>query len=99
MQDAVKKIRELLDELESKSTTEEPSFKESFQLFELPEIVADIVDYLQPALLPHPTQKPVALLERIIQASSNPGNVVLDLSAAAARRLTCRETRPRLDRH
>ena len=25
-----------------------------------------------------PTQKPVALLERIIQASSNPGDVVLD---------------------
>jgi len=26
----------------------------------------------------HPTQKPVALLERIIRASSNPGDVVLD---------------------
>ena len=26
----------------------------------------------------HPTQKPVALLERIIQASSNPGDLVLD---------------------
>jgi DNA modification methylase len=29
-------------------------------------------------LLGYPTQKPVALLERIIQASSNPGDVVLD---------------------
>ena len=38
--------------------------------------------------LGYPTQKPVALLERIIQASSNPGDVVLDRSAAAARRLT-----------
>src|ERR1035437_3792750 len=28
--------------------------------------------------LPYPTQKPVALLERVIQASSNPGDVVLD---------------------
>ncbi|HOC57961.1 MAG TPA: DNA methyltransferase [Verrucomicrobiota bacterium] len=28
--------------------------------------------------LPYPTQKPVALLERIIKASSNPGDVVLD---------------------
>jgi DNA modification methylase len=28
--------------------------------------------------LGYPTQKPVALLERIIQASSNPGDVVLD---------------------
>lgn len=26
----------------------------------------------------HPTQKPVALLERIIRASSNPGDLVLD---------------------
>jgi len=29
-------------------------------------------------ILGYPTQKPVALLERIIQASSNPGDVVLD---------------------
>ena len=28
--------------------------------------------------LGYPTQKPVALLERIIKASSNPGDVVLD---------------------
>ena len=28
--------------------------------------------------LPYPTQKPEALLERIIQASSNPGDIVLD---------------------
>lgn len=28
--------------------------------------------------LPYPTQKPVALLERVIQASSNPGDIVLD---------------------
>ena len=28
--------------------------------------------------LGYPTQKPVALLERIILASSNPGDVVLD---------------------
>jgi site-specific DNA-methyltransferase (adenine-specific) len=26
----------------------------------------------------HPTQKPIALLERIIKASSNPGDIVLD---------------------
>lgn len=26
----------------------------------------------------HPTQKPEALLERIVKASSNPGDVVLD---------------------
>lgn len=29
-------------------------------------------------MLPYPTQKPLALLERIINASSNPGDVVLD---------------------
>jgi site-specific DNA-methyltransferase (adenine-specific) len=43
--------------------------------------------------LGYPTQKPVALLERIIQASSNPGDVVLDpfcgcgTSIAAAQKL------------
>ena len=31
-----------------------------------------------PERLGYPTQKPVALLERIINSSSNPGNVVLD---------------------
>jgi DNA modification methylase len=28
--------------------------------------------------LGYPTQKPIALLERIIQASSNPGDIVMD---------------------
>ena len=36
--------------------------------------------------LGYPTQKPQALLERIIEASSNEGDVVLDPSAGAARR-------------
>ena len=53
MKDTVQKIRELLDELESSIPSEEPSFRESFQLFELPEIIASVVDYLQPALLPY----------------------------------------------
>ena len=53
MKETVNKIRQLLDELESNPATEEPSFKESFQLFELPELVANIVDYLQPALSPY----------------------------------------------
>ncbi len=53
MKDSIKKIRELLDEIESNPTSEEPSFKETFQLFELPELVAGIVDYLQPALQPY----------------------------------------------
>ena len=53
MKDKINKIRELLDELESSKPSEEPSFKESFQLFELPEIVGSIVDYLQPTLEPY----------------------------------------------
>lgn len=36
------------------------------------------VRYRMPEYENHPTQKPVALLERIILASSNPGDVVLD---------------------
>lgn len=32
----------------------------------------------QPEALGYPTQKPITLLERIIQASSNPGDIILD---------------------
>ena len=53
MSDAIKKIRELLDELEARNLEQPESFRESFQLFELPQLVGDIVDYLQPALLPY----------------------------------------------
>lgn len=47
-------------------------------------IVTNIWDDIKPVQsqsaerLGYPTQKPLALLERIIQASSNPGDVVLD---------------------
>jgi len=46
--------------------------------------VQDVISDIQPISsqaaerLGYPTQKPLALLERIIQASSNPGDVVLD---------------------
>jgi len=46
--------------------------------------INDIWDKIQPLrswhqeMLGYPTQKPLSLLERIIQASSNPGDVVLD---------------------
>lgn len=55
------------------------------------------VRYRMPEYEDHPTQKPEALLERIILASSNPGEVVLDPFAgsfttpAVAKRL-CRRT-------
>jgi adenine-specific DNA-methyltransferase len=44
---------------------------------------------------PHPTQKPLALLERIIKASSNPGDMVLDLFAGS---FTCGTVCKRLKR-
>jgi len=52
-------------------------------LDEMPGVpLQDIWDDIAPVLgkqdLGYPTQKPLALLERIIQASSNPGDVVLD---------------------
>lgn len=37
------------------------------------------VRFRMPEYVEHPTQKPEALLERIIRASSNPGDTVLDL--------------------
>jgi len=36
------------------------------------------IHYSNPERQPHPTQKPLALMERIIKASSNKGDVVLD---------------------
>ncbi|MDX2155614.1 MAG: site-specific DNA-methyltransferase [Hyphomicrobiaceae bacterium] len=52
---------------------------------ESPGIAAqDVITHITPLnnvaaeRLGYPTQKPVALLERIISASSNPGDVVLD---------------------
>jgi hypothetical protein len=52
--DEIKQIRELLDKIESSQTDiSEQSFKESFELFELPEIITSVVDYLQPLLLPY----------------------------------------------
>lgn len=60
-----------------------PAYKR--YLDEMPGVpLQDIWDDIQPIgaqaaeRLGYPTQKPVALLERIIQASSNPGDVVLD---------------------
>jgi Fe2+ or Zn2+ uptake regulation protein len=52
--DEIKQIRELLDKIENSQTNDvEKSFKENFELFELPDIITSIVDYLQPLLLPY----------------------------------------------
>lgn len=54
MKEEINKIRELLDKIESAQDDEAgKSFKESFELFELPEILSTIVDFLQPLLLPY----------------------------------------------
>ena len=48
----------------------------------LTDVWSDIMPFQQAAtsneIMGYPTQKPVALLERIIEASSNEGDVVLD---------------------
>jgi hypothetical protein len=54
MTEELEQIRKLLDKIEScQNDVSEKSFKESFELFELPEIMISIVDYLQPLLLPY----------------------------------------------
>src|SRR5262245_40524779 len=53
MGETVQKIRELLDDLESASQAKASTLGESFQLLELPAIIADIIDFLQPSLLPY----------------------------------------------
>src|SRR3989304_6239932 len=53
MKTEIQKIRELLTTIETQAEKEvEESFKQSFELFELPEIVSSIVDHLQPLLFP-----------------------------------------------
>ena len=60
-----------------------PAFKRYFNA-EAGVFIADVITDIDPISsqsaerLGYPTQKPVALLERIIKASSNPGDVVLD---------------------
>jgi site-specific DNA-methyltransferase (adenine-specific) len=49
------------------------------------------VHYSNPERQPHPTQKPEALLERIIRASSNAGDIVLDPFVGSG--TTCRVAR------
>jgi len=45
--------------------------------------LADILVQGNPEILNYPTQKPEKLLERIISASSNPGDLILDLFAGS----------------
>lgn len=52
MKETIAKLRALADELECAAPADDSSFKEAFQLFELPEIVASIVDHLHPVLSP-----------------------------------------------
>ncbi len=52
--DEIKLIRDLLETIENSQTDDsEKNFKESFELFELPQILTSIVDFLQPLLLPY----------------------------------------------
>jgi hypothetical protein len=54
MKDDIKKIRELLDNIENlEIQTDSESVKETFDLFELPQLVKDIVDFLQPVISPY----------------------------------------------
>ena len=62
------------------STLKSPSYTKSVSWQHYPGNVWDFprVRYLMDEYENHPTQKPEALLKRIILASSNPGDIVLD---------------------
>ena len=54
MNEKIDKIRELLFEIESQYNPQEAdSFERNFNALELPDIVSQIVDYLQPHLYPY----------------------------------------------
>lgn len=53
MKEIIDKIRNLLDELSQAESIEAQAFVQNFDALEIPEIVAAIVDHLQPELLPY----------------------------------------------
>ena len=53
MNEIIAKLRTFLDELERNAPADDSSFNNEFQLFELPELLCNVVDYLQPELLPY----------------------------------------------
>lgn len=54
MKEDIKRIRELLDNIENhENTIQNQTIKDAFNLFELPQLVKDIVDFLQPIISPY----------------------------------------------
>lgn len=54
MKEKIGKIKQLLDEIESSVPKQNiDSVKETFDLFELPQIIKDIIDFLQPNISPY----------------------------------------------
>lgn len=54
MKNDIEQIRDLLDSIENSSrSAHEDSIRETFDLFELPQIIKDIVDYLLPLVSPY----------------------------------------------
>lgn len=54
MKEEIEKIRDLLDTIEqSDNEQDSDSIKETFDLFELPQIIKDIADFLQPVISPY----------------------------------------------
>ena len=70
------------------------AFKDTWTLVTLQDIWADIgpISSRSKERIGYPTQKPLALLERIIKASSNEGDVVLDPFCGCATALVAAET-------
>jgi len=68
-------VRKLID-YRKKNPTVYSSKKVPGNVWYIPRVRYKMAEYRN-----HPTQKPEALLERIIKASSNPGNLILDLFA------------------
>lgn len=53
LNEEINKIRELLDKIEKKNDVSEDSLHGTFDYFELPQIIASVIDFLQPLLSPY----------------------------------------------
>jgi site-specific DNA-methyltransferase (adenine-specific) len=91
--------KEKMEDLEQQgrivySKNDYPSYKRYLDEIEgekVPDVWGDINPALSKEFLGYPTQKPLALLERIIQASSNEGNLILDAFCGCGTTVTAAE--------
>lgn len=83
----------MFEELEAINATFKATFKATFNLWEGGKFKSNILEYKKDYEGLHPTQKPVLLLEDLINTFSNEGNLVVDLTmGSGSTMVACQNT-------